>query len=149
MALTASKTASCTIAPQRVWKLGLVGATDTVACMIAFQSVTASAARRRCRTYRRPALQASTSFRFHLAHGHLSYLVCVRRETSPRLAALRLPKALPVVAVRTSDGALPLLQSDEDSGTAVPSPTPQRSVAGLLRRLSGDSSFGVTSILSW
>jgi hypothetical protein len=43
MALTASKTASCTIAAQRDWKTGLVGAADTVVCMIAFQSVTASA----------------------------------------------------------------------------------------------------------
>src|SRR5262245_2490665 len=42
MELTASKTASCTIALQRVWKLGLVGGTATVACMISFQSVTAS-----------------------------------------------------------------------------------------------------------
>src|SRR3954470_7187451 len=41
MALTASKTASCTIAGERAWKKGLAGA--TVACMIAFQSVTASA----------------------------------------------------------------------------------------------------------
>src|SRR5258706_8557934 len=31
------------MAPQRAWKNGLVGATDTVACMIAFQSVTTSA----------------------------------------------------------------------------------------------------------
>ena len=37
-----------------------------------------------------------------------------------------------VVAVRRSDGTLSLLQSDEDSGTANPSPTPRRSVAGLL-----------------
>ncbi len=41
--MTASKTASCTIAPQRAWKKGLVGGAATVACMIAFQSVTASA----------------------------------------------------------------------------------------------------------
>src|SRR6185369_17223962 len=43
MELTASKTASCTIAPQRAWKKGLVGGNDTVVCMIVFQSVTASA----------------------------------------------------------------------------------------------------------
>src|SRR3954447_8320098 len=43
MALTASKTASCTIAAERAWKKELVGGTATVACMIAFQSVTASA----------------------------------------------------------------------------------------------------------
>src|SRR3954463_15046372 len=43
MALTASKTESCTIAPQRAWKKGLVGGAATVASMIAFQSVTASA----------------------------------------------------------------------------------------------------------
>src|SRR5262245_45465083 len=43
MALTASKTASCTIALQRAWKNGVVGAAVTVACMITFQSVTVSA----------------------------------------------------------------------------------------------------------
>src|SRR4029453_17343325 len=43
IALTASKTASCTIAPQRVCTLGLLGGTITVACMIAFQSRTTSA----------------------------------------------------------------------------------------------------------
>src|SRR5262245_4500839 len=43
MALTASKTASCTIAPQRDWTNGFVGGADTVVCMIAFQSVTVSA----------------------------------------------------------------------------------------------------------
>src|SRR5262245_45967586 len=41
--LTASKTASWTIAPQRAWKNGFVGGADTVVCMIAFHSVTASA----------------------------------------------------------------------------------------------------------
>src|SRR6188472_3019447 len=41
--LTASKTASCTIAPQRACKGALVGDTATVASMIAFQSVTVSA----------------------------------------------------------------------------------------------------------
>src|SRR5262249_15303692 len=35
---------------------------------------------------------------------------------------------LRVVAVRPSDGPVPLLQSDEDSGMAVPSPTPRRSL---------------------
>src|SRR5687768_3017555 len=43
MALTASKTASCTIAPHRVWTTAFVGGNDTVCCMIAFQSVTVSA----------------------------------------------------------------------------------------------------------
>src|SRR5262245_45833314 len=43
MALTASKTASCTIAPQRVCKLGLLGDTTTAFCMIKFQSSTTSA----------------------------------------------------------------------------------------------------------
>src|SRR5215218_4580555 len=47
MALTASKTASWTIAPQRVWWLGLEAGDPpdavTVACMTAFQSVTTSA----------------------------------------------------------------------------------------------------------
>jgi hypothetical protein len=43
MEFTASKTASWTIAPQRFWTTALVGATDTVACMISFQSVTVSA----------------------------------------------------------------------------------------------------------
>src|SRR4051812_19167559 len=47
MALTASNTASWTIAPQRVWWLALVAGTPpdavTDACMTAFQSVTTSA----------------------------------------------------------------------------------------------------------
>src|SRR5437868_5495770 len=48
------------------------------------------------------------------------------------------PGALLVVAVRTPDGGLPLLRSAEDNGTANPSPTPQRSLAGLLIRVSGE-----------
>src|SRR5215204_5773090 len=47
MELTASKTASCTIAAQRVWWLGLLAGVPpdavTVSCMILFQSVTVSA----------------------------------------------------------------------------------------------------------
>src|SRR6476646_7542934 len=41
MAFSASETASCTIAAERAWEKGLGGA--TVVCMIALQSVTASA----------------------------------------------------------------------------------------------------------
>src|SRR6516164_6557266 len=42
-----------------------------------------------------------------------SGLVGARRESGPRSAtALRSPEALQVVAVRTSDGARPLLQSE-------------------------------------
>src|SRR6187455_1857593 len=41
MELTASKTANCTIAPERAWTLALPA--DTVVCMMAFQSVTWSA----------------------------------------------------------------------------------------------------------
>src|SRR5437867_13259571 len=67
------------------------------------------------------------------------FLLCARRGLAPRwVAALGFPKTLRVAAVRTPDGALPLLRSDEDSGTADPSPTPQRSLAGLLVRLSGE-----------
>jgi hypothetical protein len=47
-------------------------------------------------------------------------------------AAPCVPKMLPVATARTPDGALPFLQSAEDSETAVPSPAPRHSVAAGL-----------------
>jgi hypothetical protein len=58
--------------------------------------------------------------------------VCAVRVLTATGAALCLPKTLPVVTARTPDGALPLLQSAEDSETAVPSLAPRQSVAARL-----------------
>src|SRR5882672_8927129 len=90
-----------------------------------------------------PATNTPANISFHLILLMVMLLRSVRGEVShrggPQRAALwhgleTVPQrgALLVVAVRTPDGALPLLRSDEDSGAADPSPTPQRSVAGWL-----------------
>ena len=51
------------------------------------------------------------------------FLVSARRGFAPRwAAAFCLPKTLRVMDVRTPDGALHLLHSDEDSGIAIASP---------------------------